>query len=167
LTYVWFEDAAVREFVTTCTGSHNFVAGELVQSLWSGYGEIRRLNLVGDAAAATEAEQSGTLIAKWIDPPSQADHPRGWSTPLSHQRKLTSYQVEKNWYSDFAGLVPADAAVPTCVGHWQSEARQLLLLSDLDTVYPLRFESLGQQSAKVYGLWVPTGTWRHGLMNTM
>ena len=141
MTFVWFEDPAIREFVASCTGSADFVAGELVQSLWSGYGEIRRVN-PGDGDAATGA--SASVIAKWIDPPVQAAHPRGWSTPRSHQRKLTSYEVEKIWYRDFAKLCPVDAQVPSCLGHWQQKRQQLLLLSDLDSNYPLRFESLGQ-----------------------
>jgi len=99
--------------VQACIGRHNFLPGELVQSLWSGYGEIRRLRLC-DSDTVPQAGGLNTLIAKWIDPPLKAVHPRGWSTPRSHQRKLSSYQVEKTWYTDFAELCPAEAEVPNC-----------------------------------------------------
>lgn len=130
----------------SCIGRDTFLSDDLIQSLWSGYGEIRRLSLC-DSKSVPESGESNTLIAKWIDPPEKAVHPRGWSTPLSHQRKLRSYQVEKTWYTEFAEYCVAEAAVPTCIGHWQQERRQLLLLSDLDYKYPLRFDSLGRQSS--------------------
>lgn len=64
---------------------------ETLQVLWSGYGELVRLK-AGDTS----------VIVKHIQLPTQQAHPRGWNTPLSHQRKWRSYQVELNWYDDHA-----------------------------------------------------------------
>ena len=64
-----------------------------VQSLWSGYGSIWRFELRGAAAQS--------VILKSVTPPSARRHPRGWTSDVSHQRKLRSYEVEKNWYQNF------------------------------------------------------------------
>jgi hypothetical protein len=61
-----------------------FEVVEVVQELWSGYGQILRLRLDGDSQ----------VVVKHIRMSATASHPRGWNSNLSHQRKLKSYQVE-------------------------------------------------------------------------
>ena len=78
------------EFVLEVTKAQGIGQISEIQSLWSGYGSIKRLQVKGAGAPS--------VIVKLVSPPSSADHPRGWNTGLSHQRKLKSYQVESNWY---------------------------------------------------------------------
>lgn len=100
---------------------------ELIQSLWSGYGELFRVYLSGS--------NTPSVIVKHIKLPTQyakacvsegsinkdnlieeahiddslpnSVHPKGWNTSLSHQRKLKSYQVEVNWYQAYANELSA------------------------------------------------------------
>ncbi len=72
------------------------VRTEIVQSLWSGYGEIVRVTL--------RAAKEPSVVVKWVDPPTTASHPRGWSGAAGHARKLRSYQVEECFYT---GWLPA------------------------------------------------------------
>ncbi|MDQ6967287.1 MAG: choline kinase, partial [Mariprofundaceae bacterium] len=69
---------------------------EVIQSLWSGYGEIIRLKLSG--------AEVNSVILKHVKPPSNINHPRGWHSDISHARKLQSYAVEMHWYEHWNQL---------------------------------------------------------------
>ncbi len=106
---------------------------ELIQPLWSGYGELFRASLSG-------SDQT-SVIVKHIKLPQPSDHPRGWSGEFSHNRKLRSYDVEVNWYRQYANNLyktgsDADGAcpMPKCLHVQQSEDDILLVLEDLATL---------------------------------
>jgi thiamine kinase-like enzyme len=102
-----------------------------VQTLWSGYGEIKRYFLEGGKYPA--------LIVKHIQLPQASQHPKGWNTLLSHQRKLKSYQVERNWYQEFAHNTNADCRVPHSYQAVEAGNELLLIMEDLDASgYPIR-----------------------------
>jgi hypothetical protein len=114
----------VREFVLECTLANAYTSKEIIQSLWSGYGKIERWRLSG-----SEYKQ---VITKQVIP-EVGDHPRGWNTDLSHQRKLKSYQVETNWYESIRNRdEPLLARVPHCLGIKKEGDQVLLVLEDLD-----------------------------------
>ena len=116
---------AVEEFVLECTLANAYTSKEIIQSLWSGYGKIERWRLSG-----SEYKQ---VITKQVIP-ELGDHPRGWNTDLSHQRKLKSYQVETNWYESIRNRdEPLLARVPHCLGTKKVGDQVLLVLEDLDS----------------------------------
>ena len=94
-----------------------------MQSLWSGYGEIARY---------ASPRLKTTLIVKHIYPPIEHVHPRGWNTQTSHQRKLQSYQIEANFYRDYASLCDEHCVVPTLLAEFSENQQQILVLQDLD-----------------------------------
>ncbi len=96
---------------------------ETVQNLWSGYGEISRY---------FSPQLKKPVIVKHIAPPVNVQHPRGWNTQASHQRKLQSYQVEKCFYRDYAPLCQSSCRVPNLLAHVEVEQGQILVLEDLD-----------------------------------
>jgi hypothetical protein len=98
---------------------------ESVQSLWSGYGEIVRLNLEGG--------NTSSVIVKWIDPPLATNHPRGWNTDASHQRKLNSYQVEMAWYRQWAQRCNTYCRIPKCWHAGALGSGQVIVMEDLDS----------------------------------
>jgi len=124
-------NADLRSFIQTETAAERLGPVEVIQSLWSGYGQILRVGLV-DAA-----EQRESVVVKHVKPPTkQADqdgHPRGWNTDRSHQRKLRSYQVETAWYQAFSGLHSDACRVPALLAHRSHGQEVILLLEDLDT----------------------------------
>ncbi len=127
-------NSAITNSVLSATGARaiNRVTG--IQSLWSGYGEIVRLNLEGGAYSS--------VILKHIKLPSAANHPRGWNTDLSHQRKIKSYQVEAHWYQHYADKCTNECRVPTCLAVDASDNETVLVLSDLDAAgFPVRKET--------------------------
>lgn len=127
--------------VTSALNAKAIVHTELIQPLWSGYGELFRAGLSGS--------DQPSVIVKHIKLPQPASHPRGWTGEFSHQRKLQSYKVEVNWYRHYANVLypagsDADRAcpMPKCLHVEQSSDDILLVLEDLAT---LGFDGIVEQ----------------------
>ena len=157
----------VLEYAASVTGADRAQARELVQELWSGYGEIVRLDLRPGKTG------SATAIVKYIKPPSTAAHPRGWNTSASHQRKLRSYEVESFWYSDWAIRCDGVCRVAKCYGSSMINDTRVLVLEDLDAHYPARCSHATLDQAIAVLQWLarfharflgedPTGLWPLG-----
>ncbi len=136
------DPASARRWVEEVTGAGVVGVPETVQSLWSGYGRIERLRLEVRAGAPA------SVILKAVEPPrGMVDHPRGFGTNLSHQRKLKSYGVEHRFYrsySDQLGEPPGGAPrVARLLGESHRNGDSWLLLEDLDAAgYGGRRQSL-------------------------
>ena len=85
---------------------------ELVQRLWSGYGELLRVRATGTLKGGIGGdEQKPPIIVKNVRPPRAGSKVKD---NVSHQRKLTSYQVELAFYRHYAyELDPKRCKVPT------------------------------------------------------
>jgi hypothetical protein len=95
-----------------------------VQDLWSGYGAIYRVSLAGDTPTQ--------VVVKCVAPPNQMNHPRGWNSDLSHQRKLRSYEVERAWYLTYAPRCRETCRVPELLAEECADGRWLFVFEDLD-----------------------------------
>jgi hypothetical protein len=116
-----FDDPMLPDWIAARLGGR-VLAAETVQTLWSGYGRILRVQL--DGAALPSA------IVKHVQPPSVVQHPRGWSGRTSHQRKLRSYEVERAFYLDREPR--ASHRTARCHAAERTDTGFLLLLEDLD-----------------------------------
>lgn len=85
---------AISNTALSATGAKAITSSTVIQSLLNGYGQIVRLGLNGGTHSS--------VVLKHIKLPSLSNHPRGWNTGLSHQRKVHSYQVEAHWYQHYA-----------------------------------------------------------------
>ena len=117
---------------------------EVIQSLWSGYGQIVRVRL---QPAGPDQTGANTVIVKYVDPPESRGHKYGWSGNVSHQRKLSSYDNETNWYQNASQLCGDACRVPRLIGaesNGKDESPSwLLVLEDLDAAgFQLRRRSL-------------------------
>ena len=97
---------------------------EAIQNLWSGYGKIVRYGLKDSAIKS--------VVVKHIHPPSKNNHPRGWNTDLSHQRKLKSYQVETAWYTNWNKYCSDACKTPGCLGIESNNDEIIIILQDLN-----------------------------------
>lgn len=113
-----------QEIVLRATGAESLSEGELIQSLWSGYGKIIRCQL--------EGAELDSVVVKHVHWPDAAHHPRGWNTNLSHERKVRSYQVETAFYSDWAARCPAACRVPICYALETHGDEVFMVMEDLD-----------------------------------
>ncbi len=127
-------------------GASEVVQQRLLQSLWSGYGSIIRVT--------TNSTVYPTFIVKHIQAPDIQHHPRGWQGEASNTRKLRSYQVEANWYQHFAKTCAIQCAVPQLFYLHEEAGCQLIVMSDLDVLYPDRYSTLPIEFAKVCLQWL-------------
>ena len=153
-----------KSIILQRTGASALTEKELIQELWSGYGKIIRVGLENAAAAS--------VVVKHVQLPQHQQHPRGWNSNISHQRKVQSYQVETNWYSRYSQS--SRARLPQCLGIETYEDEVLMILEDLDEVgYPLRKRSVGWEEVAACLEWlatfhasylgqVPEGLWEVG-----
>lgn len=114
----------IKQAILNFTGASSFTVDSVIQTLWSGYGEILRLRLTGAAVQ--------TVVVKYVCLPDATSHPRGWNTPLSHQRKVRSYQVESRWYEHFAAKCDDACRVPKSLGVLEADNEFVMVLEDLD-----------------------------------
>lgn len=152
--------------ITKLTKSDKAYKIEQIQSLWSDYGKIVRVGLEGGILK--------TVIAKHIVLPNQSNHPRGWNTDNSHQRKVESYKVEMNWYKNYSNSCNDACRVPKCYGIKSVGDEQLIVLEDLDAAgYSLRKSYLTIDETKLCLKWLanfhaqfmneqPEGLWEVG-----
>lgn len=156
----------LEQLVCQATGARVARRGEVLQSLWSGYGEIVRFHL--------EGAEIDRVILKHVIFPSEVDHPRGWHNDRSHQRKLHSYEVEMAWYGKWAGQCDAACRLPRCYQVQSQAGDHLMVLEDLDAAgFPRRESELGFDQARVCLDWLahfharfmgaePQGLWTQG-----
>lgn len=93
---------------------------QVIQTLWSGYGELVRL-----------AFEARSVIVKHVTLPTSSEHPRGWNTDRSRQRKLHSYDVEVNWYKAFSSAADARCRIPRGLKCVRNGHEWLIVMEDL------------------------------------
>lgn len=120
---------------------------EIIQGVWGGYGQLYRAHFIGGNV--------NSVVVKQISLPQPSEHPKGWNTPLSHQRKLTSYQVELSWYLHYAKQCPTTCPVAEVLAVEQSPLEILLVLSNLTQQgFPVVKKSVTLDEAKVCIRWL-------------
>lgn len=154
------------DIICKATGANHIELVELIQELWSGYGTIRRYRLSG--------AQRQHVIIKHVQLVASSDHPRGWNTDFSHQRKLRSYQVEQAWYSTLAKRCNESCRVPHCLALETRGDETLMVMEDLDeSGFPGRCDTVNDSEltaclkwlANFHALFInqePQGLWPEG-----
>jgi hypothetical protein len=135
-----------KKFLLSLTSAKNCIEQELIQSLWSSYGSILRYKL--------EDSIFETVIVKYISIGQQTEHPRGWNTDLSHQRKVKSYQIELEWYKNWSTKAMEACRLPHFLGYFSEGSELWIVMDDLDYNYPLRKEQINLNEVKVCLKWL-------------
>lgn len=94
---------------------------EVIQELWGGYGKVVRV-----------ADGGSTVVVKHMKVRREAPE-----DTFSHERKLRSYEVEHNFYVNFAPLLPRELCVvprllDAHISREKGVVEVLLVLEDLD-----------------------------------
>ncbi len=156
----------IQAYVMEVTGASGIQLEHSIQSLWSGYGAIRRYTLKGAFRSS--------VVVKEITSPSAINHPRGWNSSLSHERKLKSYFVESLWYEQWAQRCDDACRIPQCFGVREIDGGCVLVLEDLDEAgFPGQVKNVDLSAVKVCLSWlaqfhalflneIPTGLWDVG-----
>ncbi len=138
---------------------------ELIQSLWSGYGKISRVRLSGT--------KRQTVVVKNILLKPVANHPRGWNTNNSHNRKVKSYEIETHWYKEYSNQCNNSCRLPEFLGAFSEGDQQWIVLEDLNLEFPVRKDFLDLDGVKLCLEWLanfhanfigkqPNGLWPIG-----
>lgn len=148
------------------TAASSFKIKEVIQELWSGYGQIMRLQLTGGTVES--------VVVKHVSLPTQKNHPRGWNSSISHERKINSYQVETAWYRNYASQCGEACKIPLFLGYDSIGDEVLIVMEDLDaTGYPLRKSLVTLEEVEACLSWLanfhatflnkePNGLWEIG-----
>lgn len=107
----WLQDALNARHVR---------AGERIQRLWGGYGELRRYHVEGGIA--------GDVVVKRVAAP---ERPIDAAGRRSHDRKIRSYEVEAAFYRAYAHRCSANCRVPVHYENPSTETGSVLILEDL------------------------------------
>ncbi len=155
-----------QDFVLNTTGATAITSQQVIQTLWSGYGEVVRVELVGSDLKS--------VVLKYIVFPSEADHSRGWNTDFAHARKIKSYDVEMHWYRDWSNQCGEACRVASCYAATEVSDERVIMLQDLDAAgFPIRKSSLDISEVKLCLSWLanfhatfmgvkPDGLWQTG-----
>ena len=155
-----------KSLILKSTGATSLVRIEMIQRLWSSYGEIVRYGLEGC--------DLNRVVVKHVDLPDQSQHPRGWNTDLSHQRKIKSYHVEIEWYRQWSQHCTTLCRVPRCFAVESQQDEMFMLLEDLDhSGFPARLSQVSMHEIKACLSWLanfhaiflnqtPDGLWEEG-----
>ncbi|MBL4670160.1 MAG: DUF1679 domain-containing protein [Flavobacteriales bacterium] len=139
--------SSIKDLILTATKASDCQEVEVIQSLWSGYGKISRYILTGS--------DFKKIVVKNIIFPTQPNHPRGWNTNVSHERKVKSYQIETVFYNNYNHLCDNDCRTPQLIGTETIGAEQVIILEDLDAAgFPVRKIDLTIEQVKVCLKWL-------------
>ncbi|MDY8137264.1 oxidoreductase family protein [Aquimarina sp. 2201CG5-10] len=153
------------DYLLKVTKSTECKESETIQPLWSDYGRISRYQL--------DNSSLNTVVVKFISLNQSNEHPRGWNTEYSHNRKVKSYKVETNWYEKWSQLCNDNCKIPKLIGSFSEGNDQWIVLEDLNLNFPLRKKQLQFKEVKVCLKWLanfhatflnhnPNGLWEIG-----
>ena len=170
LEYHLSMQASVRKRILNSTQAQDITEVQLIQPLWNNYGTLSRVHLTGG--------KHPSVILKHIKIPDRVAHPRGFTSDISKERKIKSYQVETHWYREQNKKLDDHAATPNCLDAFDDGCELFILLEDLshrgfvDALYSTSWNEvtlvlhwLAHFHARFLhtsaeGLW-PTGTYWH------
>lgn len=116
-------ESRFKDLILQSTGARSLAEVDMVQSLWSGYGKILRYQL--------EDSLDRHVIVKHIRIPQTPQHPRGWDSPLGHERKIASYLVEVEWYRNWNQTCKQDCRTARCFAIDANSNEIFIVLEDL------------------------------------
>jgi len=116
--------AKLEAMTREATGATRILSCEVVQTLWSGYGQILRFQVEGATCSS--------VVVKHVKWPTERNHPRSWNSNLGHERKVNSYLVETAWYRDHAASCGPACRVPECLALATHGDEVFMVLEDLD-----------------------------------
>ena len=137
----------IEDIILKSTEAKSFQKIEVIQQLWSGYGEIVRYVIEGG--------KTKSIVVKQVQLPIEGNHPHDWNTDLSHQRKVKSYQVELAWYTKYNEKCDNTCRVPNCLAVDKVDGEMFLVLEDLDQVgYSVRKKTVSLKDMELCLSWL-------------
>ena len=87
--------------------------------------------------------------------PAKGNHPRGWNSSRSHERKVQSYQVETTWYRQWSQHCDVRCRIPKFLAFERHNDEVLLVLEDLDGAgFPSRLTTVDWTQVEICLEWL-------------
>ncbi len=115
--------SALKDIILETTEASEILHIEKIQDLWNDYGQVLRLTL--------DTHHEPSIIIKHVRFARNNQHPRGWSSDISHERKIKSYQVECQWYEHYTHRCITLCPMPTALKILASNNETVLILTDM------------------------------------
>lgn len=150
---------SLRQRICELTGASSCKPGRVIQQLWSGYGQIQKVQFSGPQPLGLTER----CVIKFVDVVfSRPKHPRDWDGNASHARKVASYVNERNFYRRLAGECNALCRVPNFIAaddhdpdNEQYAEGWLMVMEDLDAAgFPVRKQRLSGSEMKQCLRWL-------------
>ncbi|SMD31829.1 Ecdysteroid kinase [Reichenbachiella faecimaris] len=137
----------LKSIILKATQAQSIIQITQIQQLWSGYGQMMRCTLAGGIQPSA--------VVKHVQFPEATNHPRGWNTNLSHQRKLKSYHIEMSWYDSLATRCDKACRVPQIYHLTDQSHEMLMVMEDLNVAgYPIRKSEVSKIEMKACLSWL-------------
>lgn len=122
-------DKQIENIVLRATGAKSIEDEYEIQSLWSGYGSIVRVEISG---ASLNGNACPSVVVKHVNFPKGFGSGKRGRGELSHQRKVKSYKVETNWYRSWSSQCDDLCRVPKCLALDSLGDDVVIVMEDLD-----------------------------------
>lgn len=139
----------IERLICQSCGVGSCELGEVIQRLWSGYGVIQKVRLIGEGVTPA--------VVKHVDLSAHRRNRRGWDGDISHQRKVRSYEVEDEFYRCYSQRCWPPARVPRLLGACQfSQGHgRVIVLEDLDSAgFDMRKQRVDQRDVRNCLRWI-------------
>lgn len=137
-----------KNIIISTTGAKALGEKEIIQNLWSNYGQIVRYKLL-------ESEYPSVVVKHIKLEDSNNPHPRGWNSDISHNRKIRSYEVECAWYKLWSFKCDNTCKIPKCLVMDSKKGEVLIVLEDLnESGFPVRKTSVNINEIKLCITWL-------------
>lgn len=113
----------INEIIREVCKCQSIISKQHIQGLWNGYGSLDRYYI--------DNYKDASIIVKQIELKKTGNHPRGWDSNASHLRKLKSYEIEINWYTNWVKEKIYNFKIPALIGKKQIGDTIVLILEDL------------------------------------
>ncbi|MFN3404240.1 MAG: oxidoreductase family protein [Cytophagaceae bacterium] len=156
----------LEKLILSTTGAEKIISSNVIQNLWSNYGQIIRYKLAGG--------NYSSVIVKNILLKKAENNSLYTDDEFGHQRKVKSYYIEAEWYNSYSTSTNDNCRIPACLAIHSTSDGLLIFLEDLDASgYPSRKHQLSWNDMKVCINWLanfhavflgrkPVGLWASG-----
>lgn len=135
-------DRSIHETVVKLTGGESLGKPTVIQSLWSGYGSIFRIPVIGSPISSA--------IVKQVKFPESAD-----SNDRGHLRKVKSFEVESAWYDRWSNRCDDLCRSAICYGSICVDGEVTMVLEDLDASgFPRRARRISESELDAVLSWL-------------
>jgi thiamine kinase-like enzyme len=137
----------IEDIVIKATDAARIRKSTDIQTLWSGYGIVRRFEL--------EDCSHPSVVVKHINPPPTESRGKHKNPAEFDKRKLRSYRIETAWYGEWSRFCDKTCRIPECLGT-ASEGNEIVIILEnlLASGYSVKTENPSREQIAAALSWL-------------